>query len=115
MTSDHAPLVDRIRAALEDEPSTREVRMFDSLAFMVHEQMLVAAGKDDDLLVRIDPGRHRELLARPGAQQAEMGTGRPMGPSWIRVGREAIAADADLSFWIDVAWDYHTHTRKASS
>lgn len=115
MTHPHAPLVDRVRAALARESSTREVPMFGSQAFMVHERMLVAVGRDDDLLVRIDPERNRELLAQPGTKPAEMGPGRSMGPSWIHVAQQSVATDDALSFWMDVARDYNAAARKATS
>lgn len=77
--------------------------MFGSLAFMVNEQMLVAASRGGGLLVRINPGRNGELLARPGARPTEMGAGRPMGPSWIHVIQDAVATRDELRFWIEVA------------
>lgn len=42
--------------------------------------MAVSALKGGGLLVRVDAGRNDELLSRPGAAQAEMGTARTMGP-----------------------------------
>jgi TfoX/Sxy family transcriptional regulator of competence genes len=106
--SAHAPLADRIRAALTDEPSTPEVQMFGGLSFMVNEKMVVAVHSDGDLLVRVDPDRYDELLAHPGGQPAEMGAGRAMGQGWIRVTGQALATDDDLSFWTDVALEYNT-------
>jgi TfoX/Sxy family transcriptional regulator of competence genes len=103
-------LADRIRTALATEQSAREVSMFGGLSFMVNDKMVVAAGRDGDLLVRIDPERNRELVALPGARPAEMGAGRAMGPSWLRVGPDAITADGQLSFWIDVAMEYNART-----
>jgi hypothetical protein len=97
-----SPLVDRVRAALVDESSLREVRMFGSLAFMVDGQMLVAVGRGDTLLVRVDPRRNGDLLARPGVRPAEMGAGRPMGPGWLHVAADVTAGDG-LSFWIAAA------------
>lgn len=111
MTNSHPPLADRIRTALATEPSTREVSMFGGLSFMVHDKMVVAAGRDGDLLVRADPKRNRELVALSGAKPAEMGVGRAMGPSWISVAQDAITADDQLSFWIDVALEYNARTR----
>ncbi len=99
-------LADRIRAILAGEPTSREVRMFGGLSFMVNEKMVVAAQGDGGLLVRIDPARNSELTARPGAKQAEMGPGRTMGPGWITIARDAIGTDEALSFWIGVAMDY---------
>lgn len=107
VTDRRAELVERIRAALADRPSTREVSMFGGRSFMVDDRMVVSALKDGDLLVRVDGGRHEELLRRPGAVQAEMGRGRDMGPGWISVSADAIADDAGLAFWLGAALDHH--------
>jgi TfoX/Sxy family transcriptional regulator of competence genes len=101
------PLIDRIRATLSDRPATREVAMFGGRCFMVNDKMVVAVLKDGDLLVRADPERNGELLSRPGAQPAEMGGGRTMGPSWISVAGDAVATDGELTFWTDVALAYN--------
>lgn len=103
MTSEQDALADRVRAALPPGRPTREVSMFGGLSFMVDGSMVLAAGRDGSLLVRIDPPRHGELLGRPGAEPAVMGADRPMGPGWIRVSREALDTDEELSFWTGVA------------
>ncbi len=104
---DQMPLADRVRDALASEPSTRTISMFGGLSFMVNDKMVVAVDRDGGLLVRVDPARHDELVGRPGAAQAEMGAGRTMGPGWISVAVDALATDDELSFWMDVALDYH--------
>lgn len=106
MSTQNQPLVDQ---------SAREVSMFGALAFMINEKLLVAVDKDGDLLVRADPARNAELLALRGTKQAEMGAGRSMGPSWIRVGRGSVVADDDLFFWIEVAREYNARARKATT
>lgn len=78
---------------------------------MVNDKMVVAASRDGGLLVRVDPERNGELLALPGAAPAEMGTGRSMGPSWISVAHGAVAADSQLSFWVDAALEYNARQR----
>lgn len=111
-------LADRIRAALADQQSVREVKMFGGLSFMVNDSMAMGIMSDDDLLVRADPERADELLAVKGAHPAEMGAGRTMGKSWIAVDDKAIASDDDLDFWIGVALEYNTGgagTRKPSA
>ena len=95
-------LIERLRALLAAEPSVREVSMFGGRSFMVNEKLVVSAGRDGDLLVRIDAERHDELTARPGAAQAEMGAGRDMGPGWVTVTAEAIADHESLSFWLGI-------------
>lgn len=74
---------------------------------MVNEKLLVGAGGDGSLLIRADPERHRELLARTGAAQAEMGAGRSMGPGWLRVAPDSIATEGELSSWVDVALEHN--------
>jgi TfoX/Sxy family transcriptional regulator of competence genes len=114
VTTDPRTLADRIRSALATEPSTREVSMFGGLSFMVNNAMVVAERRDGDLLVRVDPDRNRELVALPGAKPAEMGAGRAMGTGWISVAYDAITAEEQLSFWIDVAMEYNARAVKAS-
>lgn len=105
-------LIARLRTLLAAQPTTREVPMFGGRSFMVGEQLTVSALKSGDLLVRIPPERHAELTALPGVRQAEMGTGRSMGPSWIHVDSTVIAADTSLADWVQVALD---RNRKAGT
>lgn len=107
--TDNEPLVERVRDVLAAEPSLREVAMFGGRAFMVNDKMVVHVDKSGDLLVRADPARAAELLARPGARPAQMGPGRAMGNSWITVDRASAAADLDG--WIEVALAYHDQLR----
>ncbi len=107
MTTAHGTLAARVRALLAKEPSTQEKRMFGGLAFMVNDKMVVATRPNGELLVRADPARNAELLARPGASQAEMGAGRSMGVSWISIDPRTAAVDAELSFWLNVALEYN--------
>ena len=100
-------LAARIRVALGTNRPVREKRMFGALCFMVGEKMALSAFSNGALLVRVDPDRSDELLAVQGAEQAEMGRGRSMGPSWISVSAEAVADDASLAFWMGVALEYN--------
>ena len=106
VTAEQDVLADRVRAALAADRPVREVAMFGGLSFMVDGSMVVAAGRDGGLLVRIDPARRDELLGVPGAGAAVMGAGRPMGPGWIRVARDGISTDEQLAFWIGVGREH---------
>ena len=106
MTTDREALAARIRAALPPDRPVREVSMFGGLSFMVDEVMVVAAGRDGDLLVRIDPARHEELLEVAGARPAVMGADRPMGPGWIAVSRDALGSEESLAFWTQVGLEH---------
>src|SRR5690606_36350627 len=99
---------------LADEPVLREVAMFGGRSFMVDEKMLVAARQDGGLLVRVDPERYAELVARSGAAPARMGKDREMGPGWLEVKPVAIADDEELEYWLGVAFEYNRSGREPS-
>ena len=107
MTPEQRHLIQRVRALVDEEPDVREVSMFGGRAIMVNDKMIVSAGKTGDLLVRVAADRHETLLGEPGAEQARMGAGRDMGLGWITIAPEAIADDARLAFWVDVAMEHN--------
>lgn len=107
MTRQQSELIERVRALLPEEASTREVSMFGGRSFMVDDKMVVSALKGGDLLVRVPAERHDELVERPGATQAEMGAGRSMGPGWISVSVESIERDEQLTFWLGVGLEHN--------
>lgn len=106
MPTPQVELIDRLRGLLADAPSTREQSMFGVRAFMVQDRMVVAAGKDGGLLVRVSPEQDDELLGLPGASRPEMGAGRSMGPGWITVAASVIETDAALSAWLAIALEH---------
>lgn len=98
----HALLL-RVRELIAAEPDVREVSMFGGCAIMVNNKMIVSVGKDGSLLVRVNATSHESLLSQPGADQAEMGAGRTMGPGWITVHPDALDDDHRLAFWVETA------------
>lgn len=98
---DQDRLAERVREALAGQ-HVREVPMFGGMSFMVDGSIAVAARRGGELLVRVDPGRHDELLHRPGAVTARMGQ-RDMGQGWLQVGRDGTESDEALRAWVDVA------------
>lgn len=92
---------------LTTEPSTREIRMFGGLSFMVNDKMIVNVRRAGNLLVRVDPRRSPELVARHGARPAEMGPGRAMGAGWLNVDAELMTTDEELRFWLDIAMEFN--------
>ena len=99
-------LAERVRSALSDRGlEWQEKRMFGALIFMVGGAIALGARGGGGLLVRCDPDEGATLLGRAGpgcAQPARMGA-REMGPSWIDVSPDAVAADEDLAAWVAAA------------
>ncbi len=107
MTPAQTALTERIRGLVSHEPTVRELSMFGVRSFLVNEKMSVSALKNGGLLVRVASDQHEELLGRPGAAQAEMGTGRDMGPGWIEVAAESLRDEENFSYWVGVALEYN--------
>lgn len=101
----------RIRAALAvllpegQRPSERA--MFGGRAFMVGGHMAVAASGDGGMLTRIDPADAEELLDPPRVERMVM-RGREMD-GWLRVCDEAVADDAGVRYWVEIALDHTRH------
>jgi len=69
-------LVARVRALLADRTDVAERRMFGGLTFMVAGHMCCGVN-GDELIVRLDPDREADALARPHARPMDF-TRRPM-------------------------------------
>lgn len=103
-------LADRVRAGLAGRGAIREVSMFGGLSFMVNGKMAVAVRRDGELLLRVDPQQADELLAEPGASEAQMGAGRSMSKGWLSVSRDVLAVDRRLRDWLEVALAFNEQT-----
>jgi TfoX/Sxy family transcriptional regulator of competence genes len=91
-------LSERIRAHLEGEPGLSEKRMFGGIAFLINGNMACGVNKTD-LIVRIDPGTHADVLAEPGAREFDL-SARPM-KGWVSVDAAGYGSDADFGRWVE--------------
>ena len=97
-------LANRLREALAGEDAITERKMFGGLAFLRHGHMTVSASGRGGMLVRLDPAKTDDALARPDATLMSMG-GRTM-EGWIRVAPEGIATKRELAAWVKRSLDY---------
>ena len=81
-----------------------EKKMFGGIGFMLNGNMAIGTTAKGELLVRIDPDKQAEAVAKPGAYQMHMGP-RPM-TGFIAVAADAIPDDAALGRWIAYALSY---------
>jgi TfoX/Sxy family transcriptional regulator of competence genes len=96
-------LAERVRGVLQDRGRVTEKRMFGGLAFLIRGHMTVGIVKDE-LMVRVGPEIHSQLLSEPHARAMDF-TGRPM-KGFVFVSPEGIDADADLERWVVRALAY---------
>ncbi len=91
-------LAERIRQLVGGGPDVTEKRMFGGLAFLVGDNMAVAASGQGGILVRVDPEESDALLAKTAARPMEM-RGREMR-GWLRVDAEGVRTRRQLEPWV---------------
>jgi TfoX N-terminal domain len=91
-------LVHRIRELIAAEPDVTEGTMFGGVVFLADGKMLVAAGGQGSLVVRVDPGETDAVLAKPHARPFEMG-GREM-PGRLRICTDGGRTKRQLEPWL---------------
>lgn len=92
-------LAARVRALLADRTDVSERKMFGGLTFMVGGNMCCGVN-GDELIVRLDPDREDEALARRHARPMDL-TGRPMR-GFITVQPAGLKGDR-LNRWVQEA------------
>lgn len=92
----------RIRQALAGTKNLVEKKMFGGIAFMVNDKMCIGVNKDD-IIMRCDPERTEEFLAKKHTKPFEM-TGKQM-KGWFLVNEGGIKNKRDFEYWINTALD----------
>lgn len=108
MTSDS--LASRVEKAFTDLRVKFETkRMMGGICFMVSGKMCVGTAQSL-LMVRFDPERHDEVLARPGARLMDF-TGRPMR-GYVFVD-PSVLRGAVLKSWLELALAYNPQAKRS--
>jgi len=89
-------LAKRVAAELKGLPFV-EKKMFGGVGCLVNGNMAVGVNKDD-LIVRVAPEKHADLLKRPHARPFDL-TGKPM-KGWLVVKAEGWETAAQLAAWV---------------
>ncbi len=97
-------LADRIRELLSDVSGLTEKKMFGGLAFLVGGNMAVAASGQGGVLVRVDPAKSDDLVAKTHARPMEM-RGREM-QGWLRVDSADVRTKRQLEKWVRLGKTY---------
>lgn len=99
-------LADRIRAALAHIPAVEEQRKMGGISFMVNGKMCVRAAPQKEMMLRCEPGRTDELLAKEGVRRFEM-KGKTNMQGWLLISQEALQSQGSFDYWMSVALDYN--------
>jgi hypothetical protein len=90
-------LAQRIRTILLGRPGLSEQKSFGGIGFLLNGNMACGVIKED-LIVRVGPDRHADLLTKPHARPFDF-TGRPM-KGWLTVGSAGLTSESDLEVWV---------------
>ncbi len=96
-------LAERVRFLVSRRRGITEKRMFGSLVFLLHGNMLVGIWKDS-LIARIGPEAYESALEEEHVEEFDA-TGRPMR-GWVVIGPDGCDSDHQLQRWIDIAVDF---------
>ncbi len=89
-------LAERVHAQLKGKVFV-EKKMFGGVGFLLNGNMACGVNKND-LIVRVAPQKHAELLKRAHARPFDL-TGKPM-KGWLIVVAEGCKTDKQLSAWV---------------
>lgn len=108
-------LARRVRALTRGRKDVVEKMMFGGIAFMCKGRMACGIVQDE-LMVRVGPERHDELLSRSHVRPMDF-TGRPMR-GFLYVTPAGIEQDFELQRWVELAFEIASSSpakpRKAS-
>ncbi len=91
-------LAERVRELLAPLDGLDERKMFGGISFMLGGNYCCGV-LNDDLVVRVSPELHDEVLGEPNAREMDF-TGRPMR-GWVYVAPDGTTADGSLATWVD--------------
>jgi len=100
----------RIREALTNVPKVEEKKMFRGVVFMVDGKMCITAG-DDEMMCRIDPAIHEEVLKKKGVRSVIM-KGRDY-KGYVYVNEEGMKSKKDFDYWIRLALEFNKKVKPA--
>lgn len=103
-------LAARIRKRFAGLKKVEEKKMIGGLTFMLNGKMCVGVIKNE-LLVRIDPSMHDEVIKRPGARTMDF-TKRPMS-GFVQVSPDGLGSEKTLDAWIELALAYNPIARSS--
>lgn len=101
-------LAERVRTSLRNLKNVEEKKMMGGLVFMYNGRMCLGIVKDE-LMCRIDPDTHEQVVAKKGCRTMEMAR-RPM-KGYVLVDEGAMTTEKDFHYWIGLALDFNPRAK----
>ena len=106
-------LADRIRERLVEFSAVEEKEMMGGLVFMLNDKMCIGIMKDE-LMCRVDPGAHDELIEKGGCRTMEFGKGSPRRMNgYILIDETGMKSQKDFNYWMALAIDFNKHAKSS--
>ena len=93
-----------IREALADAKNVEEKKMFSGIAFMVNDKLCIAV-RGNNIMLRIDPSMHDELVEKEGCSEMIM-KGKSLN-GYVVVDESVLQTKEQIDYWIKLALDYN--------
>jgi TfoX/Sxy family transcriptional regulator of competence genes len=101
-------IANKIRERFAELENIEEKEMMGGLTFMYNGKMCVGIIKDE-LMCRIDPELHEELVEKQGCRTMDF-TKRPM-KGYIMIDENGMKTKKDFNYWIDLSLDYNSKAK----
>jgi TfoX/Sxy family transcriptional regulator of competence genes len=103
-------LTHRVRELLADAGDVKEKKMFSGIAFMVYNKLCIAV-RGDNIMLRIDPAIHAQLVEKPGCSPMIM-KGKALN-GYVVVDESVLNTTKELDHWIKLALEYNPFAKAA--
>jgi TfoX/Sxy family transcriptional regulator of competence genes len=97
-------LTEKLRKALAHLPDVEEKKMFRGVVFMVNGRMCISAG-DDEIMCRIDPSLHDDLIKKNGCRSVIMKNREYKG--YIYIKEDNLKNKNEFDYWIGLALEFN--------
>lgn len=97
-------LTNKLREAFADVANVEEKKMFSGIAFMVNDKLCIAV-RNDNIMIRIDPALHDELIEEQGCSAMIM-RGKELN-GYVVVDQSVLNTKKQIAYWVKLALDYN--------
>ncbi len=97
-------LTNKIRESLISTDDVEEKKMFSGIVFMVNNKLCIAVRKDN-IMLRIDPSLHDELVEKDGCSEMIM-KGKSLN-GYVVVDESVLTTKKQINYWVNLALDYN--------